>query len=120
MTLPLMILASSLAAAQAPPPRTPKAAEAAPAAAPGSAQGFLDAGLKAYRQRRFTQAAAEFKRAVEADPQSAAAHFYLGYASYKIAEPTKRVTPDKEKAREEFAKAFELDPRFRPDWGRRK
>ena len=53
-------------------------------------------------------------------PQSAAAHFYLAYTYYKIAEPTKRLTPDKQKAKEEFARAFELDPGFKPDWGPRK
>ena len=51
-------------------------------------------------------------------PQSAAATFYLGYTYYKIAEPTRRLTPGKKKAAELFAKAYELDPAFQPVWGR--
>jgi tetratricopeptide (TPR) repeat protein len=89
---------------------------AAPAPS-GSASEEIQAGLAAFNKRRFTQARAAFQRAVEADPQSAAAHFYLGYTIYKIAEPRRRNDPGKQEAAEHFAKAFELDPNFKPAWG---
>ena len=54
------------------------------------------------------------------EPQSAAAAFYLGYTYYKIAEPTRRLTPNKQKALELFDKAFELDPAFTPVWQSKK
>ena len=86
------------------------------AATPASPASPIDAGLKAYAQRRYAQAEIEFRKAVEADPASAAAHFYLGYTYYKMGEPALRMNPNKEKARTEFAKAFELDPAFKPAW----
>jgi tetratricopeptide (TPR) repeat protein len=91
-----------------------------PAAAPaagGSAADEIQAGLAAFGKRRFTQARAAFERAVTADPQSAAAHYYLGYTIYKIAEPKKHDSPGKKEAAAEFAKAFEIDPAFKPVWG---
>jgi tetratricopeptide (TPR) repeat protein len=80
--------------------------------------GHVDAGLAAFRARRFSAARAEFEKAVAADPQSAAAAFYLGYANYKIGEPSRRMNASKEKAKELFARAFSLDPAFVPAWGR--
>ena len=89
------------------------------AAAPASAGDPIQAGLAAFHRRRFTKARAEFERAVEADPQSAAAHYYLGYTIYKIAEPKRHDSPGKHEAAEHFAKAYELDPNFKPVWGPR-
>jgi tetratricopeptide (TPR) repeat protein len=121
MTVAAFILAAVLApqepaAATNPKAAEPKAVEAAPA---GAAQEYIDAGLKAFTRRRFGAAQADFQKALDADPQSAAATFYLGYTYYKIAEPTRRLTPGKKKAAELFAKAFELDPTFRPVWGQK-
>ena len=67
-----------------------------------------------------TPAEAEFSKAVEADPRSAAAYFYLGYTQYKRVEPKRPFHPDKQKAAASFAKAFELEPGFRPVWGPRR
>jgi Tfp pilus assembly protein PilF len=121
MTLPALALVLGLAVPQAPaaqePPVAAPSTQAAPA--PGgaeSAQPAIDAGLRAFRARQFSKAEIDFRRAVDADPQSAAAHFYLGYTYYKMGEPKKRMNPDKEKAAQEFAKAFELDPAFKPNW----
>ena len=119
MIVPALFLAAALVPQE---PAAPPAAEepkAAAAASPGSAQEYIDAGLKAFQRRRFAAAQAEFQKAVDADPQSAAAAFYLGYTYYKIAEPTRRLTPGKKKAAELFAKAFELNPAFRPAWGQK-
>jgi tetratricopeptide (TPR) repeat protein len=120
-------------AAEEPPPPAPEAPAlateptapdmgAAPAPAPGAgaAEAHIDAGLKAFRRRRFSSARDEFEKAFEADPNSAAAAFYLGYVHYKIAEPTRRLTPEKQQAKELFAKAFALDPTFQPVWGQKK
>jgi tetratricopeptide (TPR) repeat protein len=97
-------------------------AESAPTAAPsgGSASDEIQAGLTAFGKRRFAQAREAFERAVAADPQSAAAHYYLGYTIYKIAEPKRHDSPGKKEAAAEFAKAFELDPNFKPVWGGRR
>jgi Tfp pilus assembly protein PilF len=91
-----------------------------PAANPSAAQSSIDAGLVLFKKHRFTQAEAEFEKAVDADPSSAAAHFYLGYAIYKIAEPKRPFHPDKQKAAAQFAKAYDIDPQFRPVWAPRK
>jgi TPR repeat protein len=99
---------------ETPPPTEPATAEAAPAP---PTQAAIDDGLAAFRKRRFKAAQAAFERAAEADPGSAAAAFYLGYTCYKIGEPSRRMNANKERAKELFAKAFSLDPAFRPVWG---
>lgn len=130
MILPALVLLAVLAPAaqdtpSAAPSTDPPAAadEATPAASRKSTAGAstssgdpLQAGLTLYKKRRFRQAVAEFQRAVEADPQSAAAQYYLGYTIYKIAEPRRPNDPGKQQAAEHFAKAYELDPSFRPTW----
>jgi tetratricopeptide (TPR) repeat protein len=102
----------------------------APAAAPQAAAAdivptspvdqAISAGQTAFKKRRFRAAQADFEKALAADPQSAAAAFYLGYTCYKIGEPSRRMNDSKERARDLFAKAFSLDPGFRPDWGQPK
>ena len=133
MLLATVLLSAALApqAAQAPPPAatapepaaTAPAMPAAPPAAAASAAPaapHIDAGIAAFKKRRFAAAKAEFEKAEAADPQSAAAAYYLGYTYYKIGEPSKRMNANKEKAKELFAKAFSLDPAFNPSWGRTK
>ncbi len=135
MLLTVFVLAATLpllqepVAPQAPPPEAPEAApaetapaEAAPAAetTPAvSADALIEAGLKAFGRRRYTQAEIEFRKALEAAPDSAAAAYYLGYTYYKGAEAKRPFHPDKQKAAEMFAKAWELDPTFRPAWAKR-
>ena len=118
MLLSSLVLASALVAAQEPAPMT--APDPQESAGAGAAQANIDAGLAAFKKRRFAKAEAEFQKAVASDPSSAAANFYLGYTYYKIAEPTRRNTPNKQKALEYFDKAFELDPSFTPVWQSRK
>jgi tetratricopeptide (TPR) repeat protein len=117
VTLAAFILAAALApqdpAAVQVPPAEPMSTEAV---TPGAAQEYIDAGLKAFKRRRFGAAQADFQKALDAEPQSAAATFYLAYTYYKIAEPSRRLTAGKKKAAELFAKAYELDPAFRPAW----
>ncbi len=132
MLLATVLLSAALApqAAPAPPPEAtaPEApaatAPATPVAPPATAAGpvasYLDAGIAAFKKRHFAKAKAEFEKAESADPQSAAAAYYLGYTYYKIGEPSKRMNANKEKAKELFAKAFSLDPAFTPTWGRKK
>ena len=133
MLLSVFVLAAALSAAQepqeppAPAPETPAETAPAPAeappqvtASPASAEPLIAAGLEAYRKRRYTQAEIEFRKALEADPGSAAAAFYLGYTYYKGAEPKRPFHPDKRKAAEMFARAYELDPGFRPVWSARR
>ena len=133
MLLATVLLSAALApqAAQAPPPAAtapePAAATApAPPVAPpagepsaGPTASYIDAGIAAFKKRHFAKAKTEFEKAEAADPQSAAAAYYLGYTYYKIGEPSKRMNANKEKAKELFARAFSLDPAFNPTWGRK-
>jgi Tfp pilus assembly protein PilF len=82
-----------------------------------AAQADIDAGLAAFKKHRFKQAEASFQKAVEAAPESAAPYFYLAYTYYKLAEPKRPFHPDKQKAKDMFAKAYSIDPAFRPVWG---
>lgn len=107
MTLAALMLAVSFQETPAPAVQT---------ASPALAQQHVAEGLALYKKRRFGGARDEFRKAVEADPSSPAAHYYLGYTLYKIGEPTRRLTPEKEQSRGLFARAFELDPTFRPSW----
>ena len=129
MLLVPVVLAAVLVPApqEAPPPAAPAPQEAPSAVkaadletASSAAAPHIEAGLAAFKKRHFTQAEGEFRKAEEADPQSAAAAFYLGYTYYKIAEPKRRLTPDKQKAAELFAKAFAIDPGFKPVWQSKK
>jgi Tfp pilus assembly protein PilF len=114
----MLLSAILLAAAVTPAPQEPAAQPAtAPAVSSGAAQSAIDAGLAAFRRRRFAQAEVDFRKAMEAEPASAAPAFYLAYTYYKMAEPKRPFHPDKQKAKELFAKAYELDPTFRPVWG---
>jgi tetratricopeptide (TPR) repeat protein len=111
------VLLSAALAPQAPPPAASTAEPPAAAATP-AADPHLGAGIAAFKKRRFSAARAEFEKAEEANPQSAAAAYYLGYTFYKLGEPSKRMNANKEKAKELFAKAFQLDPTFTPTWGK--
>ncbi len=121
MALSTLLLAVAALLPQAPPekmavqPATAQAQATTPAAT-APAESLLAAGLQAYKKRQLARAEASFRDAVDTDPGSAAAHFYLGYVVYKRAEPKKPFHPDKQKAAELFARAFELDPAFRPSW----
>lgn len=87
------------------------------ASSSGVSQAALDAGFAAFKKRRFAEAEVDFRKAMEADPGSAGPYFYLGYTYYKMAERKRPFHPDKEKAKEMFAKAYSMDPSFRPVWG---
>jgi hypothetical protein len=113
--------AAEPAAVEQTAPAAPAPAAPAPAAATGSsASSLIEEGLAAFRKRRFREAETLFRQATEADPSSAAAAFYLGYTTYKIAEPKRPFHPEKQKAAELFARAYELDPGFKPVWGPRR
>jgi len=119
------LLFAALSLAQDVPPAAPPAIEPVTPAQPASstpadaasAEASIEAGLTAYKHRRFAQAEALFQKALEADPQSAAAAYYLGYTIYKRVEK-RPFHPDKARAARLFDQAFTLDPSFRPDWGR--
>jgi len=100
------------------PAQEPAAAPAATASAM-SADEHIEAGKAAFKKKRFAVARGHFQQAVDASPDSAAAHFYLGYTIYKIAEPKRPFSPGKQEAAQHFAKAYELDPGFKPAWRRR-
>lgn len=115
MLIPMMLLASLASPMQDPP-----AVQEAPAIqSTGSADEQIQAGLTAFKRKRFAQAQDHFQKAVDADPNSAAATFYLAYTIYKIVEPKRPFHPDKQKAAAMFAHAYELDPTFAPVWAKR-
>ncbi len=120
-----LLLTSALVAqtpepAQAPPavPAASPAETAAPAAPAADAEALIETGLKAFARARYASAAKSFEAALAAAPESAAANYYLGYCVYKLAEGKRRNHPDKARAAELFAKALQLDPRFRPVWAK--
>jgi Tfp pilus assembly protein PilF len=115
MLLSALVLSAILSPApQAAEAVTSTEMSAGPSAA---AQAAIDTGLAAFKKRRFTQAEASFQKALAADPGSAAPYFYLAYTYYKQAEPKRPFHPDKQKSKDMFAKAYAIDPAFRPVWG---
>ena len=110
-TMTLLVTALWMPAAQEPAAETPTAS-----ASTTSADEHIEMGKAAFRKKRFAAARDHFQQAVEASPDSAAAHYYLGYAIYKIAEPKRANSPGKQEAAQHFAKAYELDPAFKPTW----
>jgi Tfp pilus assembly protein PilF len=120
--LPAIVLLAAFGAAQDPQPLQtspagPQAVASAPATNAASASAAIDAGLSHFVRHQFSQAEIDFRRALDADPNSAAAAFYLAYTYYKIAEPKRPFHPEKQKAAAMFAKAYALDPSFKPVWG---
>lgn len=87
------------------------------ASAEDTADRHTAAGMTAYWRLHFQEAAGHFQAAVDADPSSAAALYYLGYTVYKIAEPKRPNDPGKRRAAELFARAYQIDPGFTPGWG---
>jgi tetratricopeptide (TPR) repeat protein len=119
--MPSLILLAALAGPTQeaePAPAPAPAVAAAPAAAEAAPGEATDKGLALLKRGRYRSARAALEQAVAANPQSAAAQFYLGYALYKIAEPTRRLSKEKEEAAQHFAACFAIDPGFRPDLGR--
>jgi Tfp pilus assembly protein PilF len=116
MMLPTLILAT-LAFGQEPAPSAPPPPPQAAASNPSAAQADIQDGLDAFRKLRFSHAEASFRKATEEDPTNAAAAWYLAYATYKIVEPKRPFHPDKQKAAALFARAYSLDPNFKPVWG---
>lgn len=112
--IPALILLATLAAGP-----EPVVAQEEASVAPATAGPSVDQGLALLKRARYRSARTALEKAVAADPQNAAAHFYLGYALYKIAEPTRRLTPEKEQAAKHFAACFTIDPSFKPAMGRR-
>ena len=108
----LLVPAAQEAAPEAPAQETTAAPDSA--ASSMSADEHITMGQAAFKRRRFAAASKHFQQAVDASPDSAAAHFYLGYTIYKIAEPKRPNSPGKQEAAQHFAKAYELDPGFKP------
>jgi Tfp pilus assembly protein PilF len=122
MMLSAMLLSALLVPAATTPaldaqPQEPAATASSSA---GSADEEIQAGLPLFKRKRFAAARSHFEKAVAADPSSAAANFYLAYTIYKITEPKRPFHPDKQRSAELFAKAYELDPTFKPVWAPRK
>jgi Flp pilus assembly protein TadD len=70
------------------------------------AETTLTRALAAYEKQDFTAAAEAFKNAIDSDPSSVEAHYYLGYALYKL----KRF----DEARVAFTQAYQLRSDYLP------
>jgi tetratricopeptide (TPR) repeat protein len=114
LTGAVIISASLAASAQETPPESPAAptlpvelpidtAMAAPAETTGDP---LKEGLSVYQKQDFTAAVSNFEAALRANPESADAYFYLGYALYKL----KRF----DESRLAFTQAYQLHPDYWP------
>jgi len=79
---------------------------AAAAAPTASAESAIAQALSAYQKRDYAAAADALKQAIEANPSSVEAHYYLGYALYKL----KRF----DESRVAFQKAYELRSDYTP------
>jgi TolA-binding protein len=66
----------------------------------------FSAAMKSYRQRRYADAVSQFQKVVEAEPQNAAAYYFMGYSHY--------VMKHYQEAQDAFGKAFAADPRLDP------
>ena len=109
-----LLLPAAQEAVQEPAPQTTAAPDSPSSSM--SADEHIAMGQAAFKKKRFAAARKHFQQAVDASPDSAAAHFYLGYSIYKIAEPKRANNPGKQEAAQHFAKAYELDPAFKPTW----
>ena len=133
MKLPVMLLAFALApaaqlAAQEPQPEPPAQEEpAAPQetvsatpAAGGDVQSHIDAGLSAFRKRRFAAARAALRAGRGGRPrQRRRAPSTSATRSTRSPSPSGPSTRTRQRAAELFAKAYELDPTFKPAWSKR-
>ena len=119
MMLPALLFAAALAPGLQDPATQPAEQPSAAVDATAS-QSHIDEGLALFKRRRFAAAKKHFQAAVDANPNDAAATFYLAYTVYKIAEPKRPFHPEKQQAAELFDKAYELDPNFKPVWAPRK
>lgn len=96
------------AAEAAPDPasgQSPGQAMAAPQA-PTFAPAVMD-GIQHLYAHDYRGAVERLSAAAQADPKDAAAHYYLGYAYYRLGRF--------EQARTSFAAAYEADPHFSPE-----
>jgi Flp pilus assembly protein TadD len=101
----LLIFISALQAQTASDQTQPLAAEQTATAAPASSADF-DHAMRQYRRGHYSEAIAEFNRVVAADPNNAAAYYFMGYAQY--------VTHHLPEALASFTQAFKVNPSFDP------
>jgi Tfp pilus assembly protein PilF len=66
----------------------------------------FDLAMKHYRQGHYSRAIEEFNQVAQAEPNNAAAYYFMGYAHY--------VLKHHHEAIENFSKAFQADPKFDP------
>jgi Flp pilus assembly protein TadD len=84
------------------------------AQAPAGATVSFPAAIAEVKAGRYEGATRDLQQAVQAAPNDAAAHYYLGYAYYLMSQ---QAPADKElarKAAEEIALAYRLQPNFTP------
>ncbi len=90
--------------APAAPPQEAQPAQVQPAPAPSGAT--FESAIRLYRRGRYSAAVGEFGQVVAADPNNAAAWYFMGYAHYVL-----HHLPE---AQDAFGKAFAANPAFDP------
>lgn len=103
LVFPLVLYGQETQPAQAQTQQQQPAPEAQPATPAG---GDFENAMRLYRQRRFSSAVQEFEKVVQADPNNAAAFYFMGYAHY--------VMGHHQDALAAFSKAFQTNPNFDP------
>ncbi len=78
-----------------------------------AARQHIDKGLTDLKAKSYNAAIKEFEQAAEMDPQ-AEAYYYLGYTYYLKAKYGQDTVESRKKSRENFDKAYEIDPGFSP------
>ena len=101
----LLIFISTLQAQTASDQTQQPAAQPTATAAPAATPDF-DHAMRQYRRGHYSEAIAEFNRVVAADPNNAAAYYFMGYAQY--------VTHHLPDAMASFHQAFTVNPSFDP------
>lgn len=76
-----------------------------------TASKHIDQGLALLKAKKFDRAINEFEEAATINPD-AEAYYYLGYAYYLKGRSGDEAS--RKKSRENFAKAYEIDPNFSP------
>jgi Flp pilus assembly protein TadD len=92
--------------ASAPTPAAPPSAPGDTKPATAASESMLAQALAAYEKQDFAAAAEAFKHAIDSDPSSVEAHYYLGYALYKL----KRF----DESRVAFTQAYQLRSDYLP------
>ena len=119
MILPMLLL-TALAPRSRPRRRRPAVRTVRPARPPPPRvrRGHIDAGLKAFKRHRYSQAEIDFRKAMDAGPVQRGGRLLPRLHVLQDGRAEAPVPSRQAKSAQLFARAFELDPKFKPVWRR--